>query len=501
MMLEKNCDIVILGAGGSGMVAAVRAAEHGCRVIVLEKAKFIGGGMRFASTMRTFRSKWQADRGIPDQSNAFMRRGMDDTLWRLDPDVVRAAILGTGRFFDWYSQYEKPEIMAMYYPRPYIFDIPVNGQPGPQIDGFHRGSGLYIMETMTRRAEELGIEILTETPAKDIELEDGRIAAVLAEGPGGPLRVAAKAFIFASAGWIRREDISKKVLPAFLDADILPSAHENPAYTGEAIDFGEKAGALIDWENFCFRLMGPICALGDRSNFDMLTHIPSAISVDLNAQRYAAEPMAPRMDPFVTGHVLLSHPRARTFTLFSRNLFEAAIAASRDPNRRRSFDIFDSPELPDLDVIDGWFRDKLASGSRELGMADTVEALAEQIGLDPAALRRTIDEYNAACAEGEDWKYCKDPENMVPLSDGPFYALGCKLATDGAFGGIRVNADMRALAAAGGLVDGLFVTGDAASGRHISLGGVKKQVLNDMSWALSSGYIAGAAAADYVKGL
>ena len=498
-MIEKTCDIVVLGAGGSGMVAAVRAAERGCRVIVLEKAGFIGGGMLFASTMRTFQSKWQAERGIPDQANAFMRRGMDETLWRLDPDVVSAAILGTGKFFDWYSQYELPEVMAKYYPRPYVFDIPVNGQPGPQIDDFHNGSGRYIMETMKRRAEELGVEILTKTPAADVETRDGRLAAVLSEGPEGPVRVEAKAFIFASGGWICRRDIAERVLPAFLDADILPSAHENPAYTGEAIDFGEKLGADIDWENFCFRIMGPICALGDRSQFDVLCHIASAIVVDMDAKRFTDEPMAPRIDPFATGQILVRHPKARTYTLFSKNLLEAAIAASRDPDRPRSFEIFDTPELPPLEEIDELFRKKLASGSRELGMADSIGGLAEQIGLDPAALRATVDEYNAACAAGVDWKFCKDPENMVPLTEGPFYALACKMATDGAFGGIRVNADMQALSKGGTPIAGLFVTGDAASGKHISLGGLKKQVLNDMSWALSSGYIAGAAAADSIR--
>ncbi len=496
-MLEKKCDVVIMGAGGSGMVAAVRAAEAGCSVIVLEKSKMIGGGMLFASTMRTFQSKWQKERNIPDQANDFMRKGMDATLWRLDPDVVRTAILSTGKFFDWYSEFEKPEIMEQYRPGCYVFDIPVNGQIGPQIDVFHKGSGEYIIAAMQRRCDELGVEILMQTPARDVEVQDGKIAAVLAEGPDGPVRIETKACIFASGGWIRRKDITAKVLPAYLDADVLPSAHENPVYTGEAIDFGEKVNADIDWENFCFRIMGPICAMGDHSKFDTLCHIQSAIFVDLNAKRFAAEPMAPRIDPFETGHILVRHPRARTVTLFSKNLLEQAIAYSRDPNREHSYNVFETGDLPDLAEIDGWFEEAMAKGDNRLGKADTIEELAVQVGLDPVQLKATVDEYNASCAEGVDWKFCKEPKYMVPLNEGPYYALAGKMMTDGAFGGIKVNADMQALRAGGGTVEGLYVTGDAASGRHISLGGLKKQVLNDMSWALASGFVAGAAAAKY----
>lgn len=75
------------------------------------------------------------------------------------------------------------------------------------------------------------------------------------------------------------------------------------------------------------------------------------------------------------------------------------------------------------------------------------------------------------------------------------------LSTDGAFGGVLVNPDMHAYRAEGGLVEGLYVTGDFASGRFICLGGVKRQVLNGISWAFSSGFLAGASAASYLNTL
>ena len=495
-MTEKHCDIVVLGGGGSGLVAAARAAElSGGKVIVLEKTKRPGGGMLFASTMRTFGSRWQAERNIPDQSVDFLRQMMDLTQWRLDPVLAANAIRATGQFFDWYAQYEKPEILERYEARPYVFDIPVNGQPGPQIDIFHNGSGRFIVETMLRRCEELGVEVLTETRAADVEIADGRIAAVLGEGPDGPIRVACRACVLATGSWICDRDIIEKICPAFNRADVLPSAHQNPAYTGDGIPLAEKAGAFLDWDSFCLRLMGPICSLGDRSKLDILTHTDGSILVDLNARRFVAEPMAPRIDPFDTGLILLQHPKGRSFFIFSANSLRRVIEDSRKNGEHADFDVFGIPPLPDLAEIDGWFTEAMGRGSREAGKADTVEVLAEYIGLDPATLRDTVDRYNAACAAGADWDFYRTADTMIPLTEGPFYAIGGKLATDGAFGGVKVDPAMQAYAQDGGKVPGLFVTGDFASGRHVVLGGAKKQLLNDMSWALASGFIAGQSAA------
>jgi fumarate reductase flavoprotein subunit len=499
-MVEKNCDLVVVGGGGSGMVAAVRAAERsGKKVIVLEKGKVTGGGMLFASTMRTFQSQWQAERNIPDQSNDFIRKMMDLTMWKLDARLVKNAVLGTGAFFDWYSQYETPEVMAKYEARPYVFDIPVNGQPGPQIDTFHNGSGRFIMDTMRRKGEELGVEFLTRHRAVDAEVTDGKITAILAESPDGTVKISCKACILACGSWICNKEVTQKVCPAFVDAEVLPNAHQNPNYTGDGLPIAEKVGAFVDWNSFCLRLMGPICSFGEQSPFDALTHADCAILVDLNAKRFVAEPMVPRMDPFDTGHVLLQHPRGKSFYLFSANTLQSLIDSTQANGDSPDFDPFGIPTLPPMEEVKGWFRSAMEKGSKEVGFADTVEELAEQIGLDPTALKETIDTYNADCAGGADWGYFKDPSTMIPLSEGPFFAIGGKLSTDGAFGGVRVDPNMQAYRPDGSLVEGLYVTGDFASGRHIVMDGVKKQVINDMSWALSSGFLAGTSAADYLK--
>ena len=455
--------------------------------------------MLFASTMRTFRSQWQKERNIPDQSNDFLRQMMDLTLWKLDTEVVRRGVLGTGQFFDWYSEKELPEIIAAYDPRPYVFDIPVNGQVGPQYGGFHNGSGKAIMKTMLRECERLGVDIYLEHRAVDAEVTDGRITAILAETPQGTACFSCCSVILSCGCWIANREIVDKVLPAFYQCDLLPSAHLNPVYTGDGLPIAEKAGAVIDWENFCLRIMAPICGMGDHSKFDVLTKAEDAVLVDLNGKRFVAEPMAPRIDPFATGHVMLKHPKGKAFFLYSANIFKKMIEDTRknvdyDPEH----DTFGMPVLPDYEELDGWFVDALAKGKKELARGDTIEELAQQIGVDPTALKNTVDEYNASCAGGVDWRFYKDPAHLVPLTEGPFYALSGKLSTDGAFGGPRVNRNMQAVHEDGSPVEGLYVTGDFASGKHISLGGLKCQALNDMSWALSSGYIAGSSVGEYL---
>ncbi len=487
-----QCDVLVLGGGGSGLIAAVRAAESGKKVIVLEKTKVLGGGMLFASTQRIFGSKWQKERQIPDQSIEFMRKGMDETLWKLDAKLVKNAIYATGRFFDWYSAHELPEVLAQYEPRPYVFDIPVHGQVGPQIDKFHNGSGRYVVETMKRYGEALGVTMLTEHAAKDAIVENGRIRAIVADTPQGEETFSCKYCVLATSSWIRNEDVVRKVLPKFLDAQVEKNAHQNPAYTGDGLAIAEKVGAFIDWDSFCLRIMGPICAFGDRSDLDILCKSTYPILVNRLGKRFVAEPMVPRMDPFDTGHVLLQQPNGKSYFLFSKNMLEDLIASTADNQKEGDFDLFGMPPLPPYETIYEWFEKAAQKKPQEAAIGHTVAEVARAIGLDEEALTQTVLSYNEGCAQGKDLDFFRDATTMVPLSEGPFFLVGGMLSTDGAFGGVRVNANMQAYCADGEhVVEGLYVTGDFASGRHIVADGVKKQVLNDMSWAYASGMIAG----------
>ena len=266
-MKGHNCDILVVGGGGSGLVAAVRARElSGKKVVVLESGRMPGGGMLFASTMRTFHSRWQQERHIPDQANDFIRKGMDLTLWKLNPKLVTRAVLGTGAFFDWYYEKELPEIQAKYEARPYVFDIPVQGPARPpdrrlpqrlrQIHRQHHGAPV----------PGAGHRHSAEPPGggrpggrRENHRHSGR------DPRRGSSGFAARSVFSPAAAGSKTRRWWKRSIPPSPRRRCCPTPTRTPNYRGDGLTIAQKAGAFIDWSKFCLRVMGPICSFTETS--------------------------------------------------------------------------------------------------------------------------------------------------------------------------------------------------------------------------------------------
>ena len=501
-IVEKSCDILVIGGGGSGLVAGCRAASMGKKVIVLEKTNTLGGGMNGASTMRTFGSKWQKERNLPDTTMLYLRNRMDETFWRIDRQLANNVILGTGEFFDWFCDIAPSEVIDQFEVGRYVFDSEVDGPLGPECERGpgRKGSGRLIVEVTSQRIRELGGEIITEAVTDSINVEDGKVTGAVVKCGGDTLHISCRACILASGSWIRNQEFVKRHYPKLYDAMkyMNDSPHTNRAYTGDGLALAQNAGALMDEKDLTIRMMGPMCMCRSRVLGNM-GNSPYSIYVNREGKRFVCEVSQLRMGVFESGAVQVEQPDAKAFVIFDDAGIKRSIADGKNqpkpqvPMPSMMLSVF--PESVDeaYDEIDK----AVAAHDGVIFKADTIQELAGMLDIPADALADTIQRYNGYCRDGKDWD-CYKPESYLQPITGPFYAVKAEMGTDGAFGGVEIDPLMRAKAATGGLVDGLYVVGDLASGRCINMAGVKKQIINDMSFALSSGFIAGTDAAKSV---
>jgi succinate dehydrogenase/fumarate reductase flavoprotein subunit len=557
---RRNCDLVVLGGGGSGLVAAVRAAQlTGKKVIVLEKDSTAGGGAQGARTFRTFGSKWQAKRKLKDTTVEYANAMMDQVYWRLDLKTVKNCLLGTGQFIDWVCEMGDG-IEDKFTEGKYVLGTLDCEPVGPQMSGF----GKFITDLMKEKCKTLGVEVLTGHPVVDVEVKGGKLVAAIAKSEKGYVRVACKACVLATGSWISNKEILQKYAPEFAAAKQyqggmgggqgapgsqggaptgmtgnmpggqggaqagmggMPGGqgapggmgggqggppgggnsnvgHESPNYTGDGIALAEKIGAFVDYDSFCIRYMGP--STSSMSSVMMAMAIsPYTVSVNYNGERFCSEPVL-HLGLLKGGYIQAHQPKANSFIVFDQNALAASLELQKCVKAGGKctavrFDDITGPPSSLPETMEEIQNDLKQNASFK---ADTLEELADKMGVNKKNFLETVKRYNEACERGADWDAFKSKEYMVPISKGPFYASKTTLSNDGAFGGVRVNHEMQAYKDdRTNLVEGLYVTGDFATGRHISLGGLKVQVINDLSWAFSSGFLAGTNVARYLQGV
>lgn len=536
-----DCDLCVLGGGGAGLTAAAKAATiSDKKIVVLEKANATGGGASQAADFRVYGSRWQKERGLNDNLAEDLRKRMDETYWELDRKLVYNAFIGTGQFFDWCCTLA-PDCADRFEPGRYVFDRPDRGPeipvyaglsqermknqmpmmppPGgededgkmsagmPPLGGPPMRTGTYLMKLLKETAIKNGVEILTKTAAVDVEVADGKIAAVIAESPEGKVKVNCSAVILATGSWICNQKYLEMANPVFASMPKpkpRPSGHMNSNYTGDGIPLAEKVGAFVDYDSFCIRPMGPglvtrtgeaVFPRGQMAN--AMARSPYAIQIDHKGERYTCEPSSTRFAAEDSAYVVIQHGCHTPFVVFG---LENAKYTAEQAQKNLTLGKEGGMGGPAMVTIGPDQVEADLNNESIVMRADTIEELAEKMGVPVKNLKATVELYNDCCEKGFDRDCFKQPEYLKPIT-APYYAIVTALNTDGAFGGVKINADIQAYAKNGGLVEGLWVPGDFSSGRFVNDRGLKRQVLNDLAWAFSSGYISGIKAVEYLNTL
>lgn len=337
-------------------------------------------------------------------------------------------------------------------------------------------------KVLYENALELGVQFRLNTPASSLIKEDGRIVGVRARNTetGEEVEVRAKAVIVATGGFGDNPEMIRQECGYEWGKDIFNV--RSPGVTGDGIRMvwevggahGETHMEKIIWSEI------PNCILLD--GFRQ----PAALVVNIEGERVMDETMIENAS--VTANIIDRQPNKRVYPIVDSRLMRYYRKHGVDyPGGVHSGNPADDFEEGMADLIEQYPDFAFC--------ADTVEELAEKIGIDPAALAGTLEEYNADCEAHVDRLYCKSYHYMHPLK-GKLYAVALCLGAYGSLGGIQVNYKFQVMDENNRPIPGLYASGSDTCDIYgdtylFPLPG------NTMGYAVNSGRLAAERAVDY----
>lgn len=420
-----ECDICVVGAGFSGMIAAVQAHEDGAQVILLESSSITGGasanGVEGSFGVDSSLTK---ELGIQVDIKNILMSEMEQSQWRADGLSWLEMMENSGQNIDWLIE------------QGVKFDK-VDDYHGKDYQTFHWYEGGIMegyIEPMTAKVEELGIQVEFSTKAEELILQDGEVGGVYAKnGSGEWIKIDAKAVILATGGFGANYELCSKI---GYPADRLLSVG-SPNDDGSGHDMAVAAGAK-DFADYAADNCGSIIKSFSFSmtnlGFCMAPQIPW---INESCERFYKEDNC-------TVNLSLANPpkwnQERSFMLWDEAIFDAYATTQED----------------DMHAM---LENALSSGEGDVFKADTLAELAEAACLEPNELEAFVEKYNAMCAAGQDELWGKDPKYLVPLQNPPYYLAQPINAMFTTIGGVATNRNAQAIDSQHQAIGGLYVVG------------------------------------------
>jgi fumarate reductase flavoprotein subunit len=515
-MKTIKADVVVVSAGTAGLPAAVTAAEGGASVVVLEKTGRTGGSANHGNMLFAVESRLQ--KAAPDyltREEAF-RIHMEWTHWRVDPKLVSAFFNRSGSTIDWLQELGVEfQTMRMGMPPgagnvgqgsaasdPAISKIAsctlmIKGMPpGPK----QVGQAAAMAKILTSRAKDLNVRFLLKTPAYKIIKKGKVVTGVLArDETGEEIRVKARAVIIATGGFAGNREWVEKYL-GFEEGKNY-TALQKAGLTGDGLRMAWEAGAArTEMMVGSTHNLPPPChgPGGAGMAFSAFTQ-PENLMVNFKGERFTNDDTRNSYGLAAAhgtvSNVIALQPGRVAFVIFDGNLKEFyAERAKKMPVMPQMAQMYIPFKHDDLDDS---IREVLSKGYKFLFMADSLEDLCAQTGIDEGGLRRTLAGYNETCAAGKDEFFHKSPEYLKPINGPKFYAGKMVTGDYGTAGGIKTNYRMEVLTPEFDVIPGLYAAGNDANNlydhNYTILAG------SYIGFAVNSGRMAAESALDYIK--
>jgi len=457
-MSSEEYDVVVVGAGNAALSAAISAYENGARVVVLEKAprslrggdtRFSGGGFRFVH-----KGKGEILEFLPDlseeernaieigeySSDRFYSDLMRVTHGLADPEQAEIVVKESNKTVRWLTEHgvkwELWTTTASKVGDKLIF------QPGAVIRAQGAGEGLAEMEAEI--VEKLGIEVLYETKAMKLLTDNtSRVVGVKIRDKTGLRDIYAGAVVLGCGGFQANPEMRVKYLGPGWDLVKVRGTRYN---TGDGLVMALEIGAQPTghWSGcHCSPVdanMPPV-EIGDRGN---RYSYPYSIMVNELGERFVDEGEDFQLFTYAKfGSIILKQPHGIAFQIFDQ----------------KTKDLISTHYANATPII-----------------ANTIEELAKEIGIDPKRLKKTVEEFNAAVLENVEFNPgIKDGKCTVgieppksnwalKLDTPPHIAYAITGGITFTFGGLKINKNAQVLDKEGNVIQGLYACGEITGG-------------------------------------
>ena len=497
--IEETVDVVVVGAGGAGMTAAITATDAGKKVIVVESQPIAGGnsvrstgGMNAAKTpyqdknefaeaagvektlataaekyadnatitalAATVKSQWDAYQANPQGYFDSVELMELDTLiggkGKNNPELVKALAENSAAAIEWLASIgaDVKNVGAFGGASVKRIHRPVNA------DGKVTAVGAYIVPILEKNLQDRNVQFLFDTTANEIIMKDGKAVGIKATGKDGhKVTINAKSVVIATGGFGANAEMVEKYKP-----ELKGFATTNAeGAQGQGIDMATAVGAAtVDMDQIQIH---PTVHIEEDGNAHLITEGlrgDGAILVNAEGKRFYDE-------------------------VSTRDKVSAAIIAQPD---KSAWLVVDQSMVDKSAVIAGYIK----SGYTVTGA--TYEELAKAMGVDEATFVSTMNTWNQAVEAKSDAEFNRT-SFANPLTAAPYYAIKITPAVHHTMGGIVINPKAEVLNEKGEVISGLFAAGEVTGGVH----GANRLGGNAVADFVVFGRISGQSAADNAK--
>ena len=489
-----DADVVIVGAGGAGMTAAITAANEGKSVVILESQAMVGGnsvratgGMNAAKTVYQDENEFGESAGVEKTLKSAADNYADnETITALAATVAEQWAAYQANPTGYFDSVELMELDTMIGGKgindPALVETLCEGTEdaidwldengitlhnvssfgGASVKRIHRpvgddgkvvSVGSYMIPRLQEACEKAGVQILLNTTAEEILTDGGKAVGVKATGATGEtVTVNAKAVVLASGGFGANLDMVVEYKPE-LKGFMTTNA---PGILGQGIAMAQAIGAdTVDMDQIQIH---PTVQYDTAALITEGLRGDGAILVNAEGKRFIDE-------------------------VGTRDVVSAAEVAQTDGY---SWLVVDQKMVDASSVIQGYIK----KGYTVEGQ--TYEELAEAMGVDSAAFAETMNNWNS-CVEAKNDPDFGRTSFANPLDTAPYYAIKVTAGVHHTMGGLKIDTNTEVLDTNGSVIPGLFAAGEITGGVH----GANRLGGNAVADFVVFGRIAGKAASDY----